>query len=74
MSDIFDLIAERICSNCINGNDMCAPDTKDCPFSGDFGTLQKICADAQTLAESIEHAAQEDYWAAAQYAYECGDY
>ena len=70
MFNIFDGVAERICSNCINGNDMCATDTNDCPFSVDFAILAEECANAQKLAEALYCSAQKDYWTDAFYFHE----
>lgn len=54
----FDEMVERICSDCLAGNEDCAPFSKECPFSGDFEDLEKMCKKVDDLASSIAEDAR----------------
>ena len=53
-SDMFDSCFSRICENCNCSSDECELDPDKCRFDDRMELLQKLCFEAETLANEIE--------------------
>ena len=71
---MFELLAERVCMECVNGNEMCECGGYDCPFWGDFERLEKLCNEAEELASSLSKSVSRDYYADMEEAYQAERY
>ena len=58
MTNIYELLSEEICSECLAGNEDCFEGCGDCRFWCEHRELKELCAKVEEVASGISHMAR----------------